>query len=160
MSAVSPASSRIQDSGRGWPSSASAIAVVESRQSCLIGCRIRLLPFDTLPETTKRRKQAACARIIGQCAKERLGLDNAIEGRPELVAVQEQHSLLPQEREGIGALYQLEIRPIRQEGLLQRGGGGLRLLGFPRIDYCHQQVLELGKFGFECRGSLPPRQIR
>jgi hypothetical protein len=76
--------------------------VAEGRQSASLGCYIRVLSFDTLPEKTKCREQAACARIIGQCAKEGLGIDNAIEGRLELAAVQEKHSLLPQERKASG----------------------------------------------------------
>ena len=50
------------------------------------------------------------------------------------------------------------MRVILRQRIGQRGGGGIRLLGFLGVDHGDQEVVELREVLVQLVGLLPPRQ--
>src|SRR5437016_9960030 len=119
---------------------------------------IDLSLLDARTQQGERIEQPARARILGEFAEKGLSVDHPLGQRFELSGVQEEESLLVEERRRIGPPNAQEMLPVTGECLGERGGGGLRLLRLSRIDDGDQKILELGKQLFEHLGALTPRQ--
>ena len=132
----SPPSSLLQESGCGWPASASAIAWWKPRQrGADTGARSTCPCSTPMPSRDERGEQPARARVVGELAEEGLRVDRALEQRAR--AASGRGTADPSLRRKGDASGRRTVRKwawSAGQRLGQRGGGGVCLFRLPGVD--------------------------